>query len=269
MFTYLALLVFIVAACYLGSIALLYSGLVAFIITSAFAVYAVVFLIFSIYIEPDSGFHLFNSLKFISVTVPTAVLAYANWRVKSGGIHNARVYGLIFSVVIAINLLETLIVIYGDMSVHNIIYMVLIISLCVSIFTLRWEGYAEAIGFNNKLWTISFGFTLSYLYLFIFLPGPGLFAFAILMIAYVPASRVGPMWFVFRGYSLWIYFIFYFIIGFRPAVLDISKEMEQLIELMRLSVLNEAMLGAGVVAASLLWYKIIRGRFSTAFKLAP
>ena len=200
---------------------------------------------------------LFLWLKPFSVYVPVLLLAYVNLKLQDKDevpIALAR----LFSVILSFNLLQT--GLYGldapDLASGLYIALTLVISLAA--LRLKWEVKSGVLGFTDKTFVIANLTCLSYLYLFLFPPGTGWLSWAILLVPYIPASRMGHTWFAFRAYSLGIYLIFTHTLGLVHFYRALPVEIAELMADLKRSPLPGLVLLAGAVSVAFLVHAQIR-----------
>ena len=185
--------------------------------------------------NPHSAFNVsyFNLIKGLSVFIPMFFYSWCNLYLEKKP-ENSKMLGSIFSIILAANIMETILMANKFI---QIIYGMLAAILAISTITLKWK-FEEVLGFNNTKWTICFFFLLTYLYVFLFPPGSGIFAFFILLIPYIPFSRIKQRWFAYRIYSLWCYCIIYFLFNMRKTILAIPNDINHYMEIIRIPFIN-------------------------------
>jgi hypothetical protein len=174
---------------------------------------------------------LFLWLKPFSVYVPVVLLAYVNLKLQ-GKDEVPLALARLFSVILSFNLLQTALYGLDTPDLASVIYIGLTIVISLAALRLKWEVKRGVLGFTDKTFVIANLTCLSYLYLFLFPPGTGWLSWAILLVPYIPTSRMGHAWFAFRAYSLGIYLIFTHTLGlvhfYRALPVEIAELMANL-----------------------------------------
>lgn len=189
----------------------------------------------------DSNVQLFDTLKALSVLVPSVIFAYCNLKLRHRKDVPASV-GHLFSAILCLNILETIILAVKAPGVQGLIYAGTAAVLALSVLLLRWNIAGGVLGFSDKPLVLSYLACISYLLLFLYPIGSGWLSWLVLLVAYIPFSRTGHDWIAHRAYSLWIFHIVAHALGLMPFFRSPPAFVIEFMTSLRQSALNEVVL---------------------------
>lgn len=266
--TYLSACGIMLISCVIGSWAVVRHRYLAFLVTLAALPIFLLALIFnrgSFASGLSSSHEIFIILKPLSVFVPIVLYAYVNLKTSASNAVPNLVKNF-FSIVLFLNIAETTLFATGSSGIHGAIYAATALVLAVFSLRLPWTFQDGILGFSDRPFAIAFLTTLSYLYLFLFPPGTGWLAWMILLIPYLPISRIGHPWFAYRAYSLWVFFNFGFTLGLMQFYRELPLSINSMITTLRGSVLNELVLAAAILSTSFLFYSRVCSYFQKKYQ---
>ena len=260
MIIYIANVFGIFIFCYLGAIILVKYPKVA-VITTAVAV--LLFVLRQLIYPPPMHYgisaYMFQYLKGFSVFIPIVIYAWLNYRHKNKASKPHKFFGAFFSTILAANIFEVIFWVVGFHGKTNIILIVLIVILALSAFFLKWDMHGKLYGFKCYPWPIANFFCLTYVYFFVVtnIPAYGLFSFVVLLVPYIPLSRIKADWFGYRAYSLFLYLILLWVFDYDSFIIKTPAAINNAIFQFQKTFFNEALLWLAVLSVIYLCYWLI------------